>query len=397
MCDINRILLYGGTILSKLNSESMKNSNTNLILKLIIQNEAISRADISRETQLNKATVSAITSTLIENELIVESGDTKDTGGRRAKLLKFSKNSGTVFVIDMGVNTITSSITNLTGDILYTLEHSIRSTDFDQQTEHLFEIIQQLQSNTTPSSHGVVGIAISIHGLVDNNGAIKYLPYYEWSNVDLRSRIEEKFSIPTFLNNDSNLFTLGDSLASNHSKNLLAINIDSGVGLGIIINGELYRGHTGFAGELGHMIVETNGKPCSCGNSGCLEQYISERAVSESLSTMKGQPLTVKDFVSLVNQRDSDATFLMYQFVQYMSICINNIGNLLNPSAIVIHSYIFHELPLVIDLTQAQLSSKVLDVPLLTVAEFKRDTIIAGASWLVTQKFLNINEVVLPD
>ncbi len=376
--------------MNKLNSLKMKNINSNILLEKIIESHVISRADLSRISKLNKATVSSMTQDLIEKQLVLETGDSKNTGGRKARLLTFNQDAGTVFAIDFGIDVIISAITNLRGDILYRKEYTNTKKDLDFEIDSLYEIIRHLFENNPESHYGVVGVGLAVHGLVNNDQTIDYIPYYEWNKVDIKRLIEIEFDLPVFIDNDSNLFTLGEHILKHHEENVLGINISSGVGLGIIINKKEYKGTTGHAGEIGHMIVEPFGRTCTCGNEGCLEQYASEQAIVKELSRVKGKELTINDFVTLVQLRDDEAMALFKEFTKYMAIGINNIGNLFNPDIIILNSEIFTKLPKTIELIKQQIKSKVFKVKLVTGTEYLRDSILLGASFLVTRDFLGI-------
>jgi predicted NBD/HSP70 family sugar kinase len=383
--------------MNKLNSLKMKNINTNILLEKIIEHNEISRADLSRLSKLNKATVSSITQELIEKELVYETGDSKNTGGRKARLLKFNKDAGTVIAIDFGIDVIISTVTNLKGEIIYRKEYLNDSSDLDFELDKLNEIINHLLENSPESFYGTIGIGIAIHGLVNNDQTIEYVPYYEWTKLNLSKILEKEFDLPVFVDNDSNLFTLGEHILMHHNEHVLGVNISSGVGLGIIINKKEYKGANGYAGEIGHMIIEPNGRKCTCGNSGCLEQYASEQALVNQISIIKGKNITIDEFITMVQLKDDDALKLFKEFTQYMAIGINNIGNLFNPDVIVLNSDIFYKLPKSIALIKQQIKSRVFNVELITGSEYLRDSILLGASFTVTREFLGIKYLSFQD
>ena len=115
-----------------------------------------------------------------------------------------------------------------------------------------------------------------------------FTPYYSLTELDIASDLNKTFNIPVYLENEANLSVIGEKTFFNDYSNIVNISIHTGVGLGLIIDNKLYTGYNGFAGEFGHSIVVPNGKPCPCGNKGCLEQYVSETSLLRNYSQLKG-------------------------------------------------------------------------------------------------------------
>ncbi len=365
--------------MQKINSENMKQSNTTLILQVIAQDRSISRADISRKTGLNKATVSEITKELINKKQVIETGDSKQTGGRKAKILTFNKSAATLFAIDFEIDCMVAVITDLYGNFIYKKQTKVISKNYDDNIKLLYRVIDDLLENNPETPFGVMGLALSVRGLVAKDGVLKYMPYYEWNNVDIKKLIEGAYNIPTTIGNDADLFAVGENLLGHNAENFLGINISSGVGLGAVINGEIYRGADGFAGEIGHMIVEPSGKKCTCGNAGCLEQYVSEQAIVRDISIAKDKEQNIDDFIELVNQEDEEAQKIYSDFIYYMAIALNNVANLFNPYAVVIYSEIFSKLPKTVNLVEKSINSKVFNTKIIVAKQNRGDVILLGA------------------
>lgn len=151
------------------------------------------------------------------------------------------------------------------------------------------ELIQAIraQKDLIPECpYGLIGIALGIHGIVDH-GQITFTPYSDYANLDLVSILEKEFQVPVYVVNEANLSVLGDYTFHYPGKNVVELSIHTGIGLGIIVKQKLFSGTHGFAGEFGHTIIQVDGRPCPCGNRGCLEQYASERVLLAQLLTRK--------------------------------------------------------------------------------------------------------------
>ena len=151
--------------------------------------------------------------------------------------------------------------------------------------------------------------------------------------------LESEFHIPVFVENESNLSVLGESAFHHYDQNMVLLNIHDGIGMGIMINGHLYRGQDGYAGEIGHTILFPDGKPCPCGNHGCLEQYASEKAILEEYARLTHQEqVTIDTFVRDYQNQVPEALEMMELFSKYISIAINNIINTFNIELVVLNS-----------------------------------------------------------
>lgn len=317
--------------------ELIRDINNNLVLETIIHKSPISRATLSKELGLTKATISTIVQDLLDKELVIEIGSDNTELGRKPILLTFHKDAGYALSIDIGVKHCRALLSNLCAEILY--DESFRTPkEVSDLPSTLISTIEQLLKQLPPSKYGLIGITLSIHG-VTHEKEIVFVPYYDLSTLSLVEKLEEHFSLPIYIENEANLSALGEhSFVYNHS-NIASVNVHSGLGLGLIMDNRLVKGYQGFSGEIGHTIVDMDGRPCPCGNRGCLEQYVSESALLEELASSKGcEELSFSDFRRLYEQRDSMAMETSSRFVKYMTVALNNILNIYNPEIVIINS-----------------------------------------------------------
>lgn len=325
------------------NQQLVKQINKTLVLETILHEAPISRADISQKVGLNKGTVSSLVNELLEDQLIYESGPGQSSGGRRPVILLFNDKAGFSIGIDLGVNYILGVLTDLRGNIIVEVNKKLTVRSYEVVIEILQSVISDL-INAAPQSHyGIVGIGIGVPGLVNNHGEVLVAPNLGWKNINLREEIENCFDIPVLIENEANAGAYGEKLygAGKENDNILYISAGIGIGVGIILNGKLFYGMNGFSGEAGHMIVQVNGKDCTCGSSGCWELYASEKALLEEarklkLTSITEGTLSIELLLELANSGNEDIINLFHSIGMYLGVGINNIINIFNPEQVII-------------------------------------------------------------
>lgn len=314
----------------------IKKLNTSIVLDTIRSNSPISRAQVSELTGLNKATVSNLVNDLIQDNLVHEIGLGQSSGGRKPLLLLFNRMAGYAIGIDIRVNEIVAILTDLEGQIVEELRQSLTNHDYPYVYEQLKIIIQALIKQTPESPYGIVGIGIGVPGMVDENRMILFAPNLEWEQIDLGKQIEAEFGVPVMIDNEANMGAQGELRygATKDAQNLVYISAGLGLGTGIIIKGDVYKGSSGYSGEMGHMTIEANGRKCSCGNRGCWELYASEKAFLEHSANLP--TLQIDELIELANENHTGAIHLFNQIGDYLGIGITNIINTLDPDLIII-------------------------------------------------------------
>lgn len=325
------------------NQEMIRENNRSLVLKYLVNHPPVSRAELAKQLKLTKATISNIVQELLEQKLVLEIGSAQTALGRKPILLEFQKNCGHALALDVHPNHIIALSANLKGEDCKVNEYPF------QQNEPLLPILtdiisQQIEEHSN-TPYGIVGITVGIYGVVNKN-KIVFTPYYLLPESDLGQILENKFHLPVIVENESNLSVLGESAFHSGCRNMIHINVHDGIGMGILIDGHLYKGLNGYAGELGHTILFPDGKPCPCGNKGCLEQYASEKAILEEYAKKKNQDtITIDEFLADYHKGAPEALEMMELFVKYMSIGINNIINTFNTDLIVLNSFFSNDVP----------------------------------------------------
>lgn len=340
----------------------IKKLNMALILDIIRKKGPISRSEIAEMTDLTPATISNITGELIDSNLIVEgeAGDSK--GGRKPIMLHVRCDYYRVIGIYIGSKKIKIIASDLMANSKYKNEISYEDTGItpEQCFEILYSEIDKINEKYKKKGKKVVGIGIGIHGIVDTErGVSVFAPNLGWSNVPIKQKLEEKFNIPVFLDNNTRTMGLGENWfgTGKNAQSFFCMNIEYGVGGCLFIDDKMYRGNSFGAGEIGHTTVEINGEQCSCGNKGCLETVASVKALkkkafegyAENKKSMifegMDEPKTpdeigTKQICVAANNGDAFAIKLIQEMGEKIGIGIANIVNIFNPQRVIINGEI---------------------------------------------------------
>ncbi|MFC0271775.1 ROK family protein [Metabacillus herbersteinensis] len=324
------------------NQQLVKVNNKSLVLHTIKEQAPISRADISQHLGLTKGTVSSLVNELLEEKICYESGPGESSGGRRPVMLLFNERAGYSIGIDLGVNYILGVLTDLTGNIVSEKMKHVNNMDYEKTILTIKEIIQFLLNSSPNSHYGVVGVGIAVPGIVNKDGDnILLAPNLGWENINLKQDIEKEYSLPVVIDNEANAGAYGEKRfgSGKEYENLIYLSAGIGIGVGFILNNELYRGADGFSGEMGHMIIEINGKECRCGSTGCWELYASEQALLHQAKylqlSIKSEEISLESLVELAKENE-EIISLFDQIGRYLGIGITNIINTFNPQQIII-------------------------------------------------------------
>ncbi|WP_342568197.1 ROK family protein [Psychrobacillus sp. FSL K6-4046] len=322
------------------NHHVVKKGNKSLVLDKIKYNSPISRATVASQIGLNKGTVSSLVNDLLEEHLIYESGPGESSGGRRPVMLLFNEKAGYSIGIDIGVNYLLGVLTDLNGNIHTEKRIAFKNLSYEEIELRLFETIDFLLISTPDCPHGVVGIGVGVPGIVEKDGNILLAPNLNWRNINLKEVLEEKYNLPIIIENEANAGAYGEKHfgAGKDFENVIYVSAGIGIGVGLILNGSLYKGSNGFSGELGHMTIQAGDLLCRCGNEGCWELYASEQALMRHAEKLD-IPFDSQDLeglVSLAQSGNEEVIQLFHQTGDYLGIGINNIINIFNPQQVII-------------------------------------------------------------
>ncbi|MCM3693692.1 ROK family transcriptional regulator [Neobacillus niacini] len=369
--------------------------NRSLIISKIIEHGHISRADLAKITGLNKATISVQAANLLEEELIIETHAEHKNLGRRPIMLSINNQAGYALGIDLDKYSITFTLSNLSGTPVHSHTIEMETSDYDLVLKLLTEQITVYKEKCSHARYGIIGVVVGIHGIVNNDETIFFVPYHQWHNKDLKTDLMNETGISIFIENNANLCSFAEIVYKHYqSENLLSVSLYSGIGLGIMVNSKLLKGCDGYAGEIGHMIIVPDGLPCRCGNLGCWEQYASELSFVKKLSESHNKKdVTYDDIHQWFVEQDPVTFELMKEYIKFLSYGLNNVINLYNPEILVINSELLRLYPNALEEIKENLKSTVGQYRKLQISEFGKNACRMGACALAIKKFLDVKEL----
>lgn len=378
------------------------------VLRLIWREHQISRAEISRQLDLSRSTVTEIVRELLTTGLISEIGSGESSGGRKPILLEFQDDAKVILGIDIGATHVSVAMTNLRGKLLHWKE---REFPVREDSEGTYKLIDELCNDCLSTlNYGydkLLSIGVSVPSPVD-----PIRPEYlsetiipAWHGKSGLERLREKYKVPVYMDNDANLGALAEHWwgAGKNVNDLIFIKISNGIGAGYILNGKVYRGSKGIAGELSHMPIDPNGRLCGCGLRGCLATVISAWALKERVSTLSvlypDSPLSVGnpgiiDIENAALDNDPLAVQIVTEATGYLTNAVLSLVNLLNPEMIVLGGSLSRLGKMVIDPIQEKIDScslvsNVSKTKLVTSALGSKGIAIGAATLAIEQAFID--------
>jgi len=399
----------------------MKQLNRSAILSLVRERGPLSRSDIARLLNISPSTVTRIVSQLIEEDLLCEEGDVDEQSqpqpqpqpqpqshpqshslGRRPTLLRFNFLAHLVIGIDVGGTKTAGSVADLQGTILY--RETVPSKpdgDKSRSLPAMLDFVERLIDAAPAPRDRVRGIGVGVPSIVlDREGVVVWAPALGWRDTPLRDLIEGRFGISTFVENDVNLATLGESQfgVGRGVQNMACIFVGTGIGGGLILNGELYRGHEGGAGEVGYIVPRPELLAHSYDDTfGCLEGLAGGpgvvRRVREAIR--EGAPcsgatrlgdgdgdlrgLTAKQVFEAAREGDALARGIVTETVDYLAEAVANVACTLNPEMIVLGGGLTRSDDLLLEPIRERVARVVPFMPRIVLAELGDDAVLRGA------------------
>ncbi len=375
----------------------IKKINRRIILENIIKYGLISRADLSKITSLNKATISVQIADLLEEGLICETQQEHNTVGRRPIMLSINAHAGYVLGIDLDYKQIQYTLSDLQGNSVLNHIEYLQTDEYEEIIKILIKHINKYNKKCSDTRFGLVTVVIGVHGIVNKNESINFVTNYQWHNKNLKDDLKKKLDLNIHIENNANLSAYAEKVYKHYScQHLISIEFSSGVGAGIIVDGMIQKGHHGYAGEIGHMIIYPNGMPCKCGNRGCWGRYTSApNFIAKLADQLNNSSLTIKDIQNLIVEDDAVIYEKIEKYISDISIGLNNVINFYNPETLVLNSEILKIIPNVIEKIQNHLSSAVSHYCKIVLSEFGNKACVMGACALAIQRFLEVPELRL--
>lgn len=263
----------------------VRETNLSLVLRLIHNQSPVSRAQLAGITGLNKSTVSSLVDELIERRLVHETGSNTGGTGRPATLLEINPGAGSIVGVELGVDFVSVAVTDMLGNILWRKREDANPTDGQEKMiSQTLQIVKEALTAGKRKGYHFLGLGLSTPGTVDvNKGVLIFAPNLHWHNVPFAQIFSEQTKLKVFIENDANAAAIAEHLfgTARQCQDFLFVFAGVGIGGGLFLNGKLYRGRNGYAGEIGHspIMAEPSQTVCHCGNRGCWETYANQYSI----------------------------------------------------------------------------------------------------------------------
>lgn len=379
----------------EINHSKIKESNRKRIIKLLLEKNEITKLDISRDLDISVTTVSTNINELKDLHVVEDVRSLESTGGRKAISIKIDENCRYSIGIALTTHHIKISVVNLKGEVVGQVRQRHNHKGLDNIILLIKSYLEEIVKKFKLTPDNLLGIAFSIPGLVDSEkGIIKNCYFLGVSNYNLK----EKFAymnVPVYVDNEANLSAFYEFLNKNDDTgSLLYVSITEGLGLGIVVDGKIYRGTNNSAGEMGHMKIVVDGKQCKCGSRGCIEAYVSKDSIIEEYNHLASTDIDdISEFEEICTSDDEHATKVMDDYLKLLAAGISNLIMILDPSTIIIGGDINTLLAPYIEKLKKIIYDNSLYIDerncMIKVADFK-ESYLLGAAMMPIEEFLEV-------
>ncbi len=269
---------------ARLTPEHARHHNRALVLQALYRGEGLSRADLAREVGLTRVTISDLVADLITEGLVLELGVRADSRpGKPATVLDLNRRGFNVIALDLSKDaTFRGAVTDLDGTVLH--RHEVDVTGLTGQAA-IDAVIAVLDALITAATVSVLGVGVGSPGIVNAGGVVLRAPNLDWADVPLQDLLELHSGLAVLVANDANAAALAERTFGTGADDMMLIRIGRGVGAGLVVGGTLVHGASSAAGEIGHVVVGTDGgDTCACGKDGCLETWLAIPRLTERLA-----------------------------------------------------------------------------------------------------------------
>jgi predicted NBD/HSP70 family sugar kinase len=377
----------------KADQATIRRINMSAVLRLLRERGTLARADLAKELGITRNTASNIVAELLNAGVVIETEFRREGAGRPGLLLEMATNKSFSIGAEIDISRIMVVALDFKAKILWKESISISPK---QSQERIIATTEQLvqsaldwgkQENMQP-----LGIGLGLAGLVDAQGScLVYAPYLNWKNVPFKTMWEEKFSIPVFLDNEANAAALcyynyTDRL---NALNLAYISIGVGMAAGLVLEGHLFRGTGGFAGQAGHMKIRPDGESCRCGDQGCWSTEVGLTAFSRKTD---GKPVNPDEVAQSFRFGETALENVADEMAEMLGLGIVNLINLFNLDTVILGGAMRPILPFMLKKTKEVVNRRALSQPCANVqikVSGRDDDAVCGAACLVLDAFIN--------
>lgn len=398
----------------------LRDLNLSTVLRRVYDEAPISRAQLASKTGLNKSTISRLVEELLDRRIIREMGMNTAGAGRPATLLEINSRVGAVIGVELGVDFVALAVVDFLGSVLWRRQNSADPAQSQQQTlDQIEALVREAQGVCRDRDLPVLGLSLAVPGTVDQKaGKLIFAPNLNWRNVPFRE-IFAASNLRVYVENDANAAAVGEHLfgGAQQSQNFVFVFAGVGLGGGLFLNGQLYRGGGGYAGEIGHtpILAEPYGAECQCGMHGCWERYANQASVFSRLDARGDTPSagdsrrapdtdpetalpTIARIKEAAEAGDREAAEALAAAGRALGIGMAGLINVLNPEKIIVGGPISmaggHLLPSIIESVRAHGLQEIVSQTEISLSAFGPDASVIGAAAVVIDDILTNPKLV---
>ncbi|MBV7272025.1 ROK family transcriptional regulator [Clostridiaceae bacterium UIB06] len=389
--------------LNFIDQETIKVINQKKIIQLLYRNKQMTKQDISKALKLSIPTVISNVKELIEQGFLDEAGVAESTGGRKPTIIRFIADSRYSFGVCIAKDKVRIILSNLNFDII-----EERFFDLPSKLDNFKELILRIRKEVDYiiSAHNIttqkiLGIGFSLPGTVNEKKLLlENAPNLKVKNICFKE-FQDDFEFPIFVENEANASAYAEAFINfnNIINSLVFISITEGIGTGIIIGDNLYKGYNKRAGEFGHMTILKDGDQCNCGKKGCWELYASQKSLVNKYKKAFGDDKNDLDYFLRLAEDNDKAKEILDEYLEYLAEGIKNIILMLDPRNIIIGGEISYYKTLI----EKDLKSKVFEENnfydeeecKISFSELQGNASILGATLLPMEKLFFFSEKVI--
>jgi len=388
--------------------------NLSLVLRFIHNEAPVSRSQIAQATGLNKSTVSSLVEELLQRRLVHETGINSIGAGRPATLLETNPGAGGIIGVELGVDFIAVALADITANILWRELVSIDPSNAQETNiARILEMTDEAIGICKDHSLHLLGLGLSVPGTVDlEQGNLVFAPNLQWRNVPFRKIFFERAGLNIYIENDANAAAIAEHLfgVARNCDDFIFVVVGIGIGGGLFLNGNLYRGKNGFAGEIGHtpIVAEPYQNPCHCGNLGCWETYANQSSLIKRVQTRlennresvipdlmaeQNSPLSISIIKQAADDCDKEALEALTETGTALGLGFASLIDVFNPEKIVLGGSLSilgkYLLPSIKETATKQSLSDVSPKAEILLSCFETDAILKGAISIVVDDILS--------
>ncbi len=329
------------------NKRLLRDLNQSIVFNLIVERGSISRTELAKQSGLPAATITRIVGNFLSAGLVSEVSSEESSGGRRPVLLSINPSAGYIVGVKLREDSMTVAICDLNCTIIHALEeNTLANADTlpHRAVEAIAEAVKRCLSEAGIAVRKVLGIGVGLSGLIDSSrGICRYSAILNWRDVELGPALEFKLRLPVRMDNDVNTLAVAERYfgAGRDAANFLLVTVGRGIGLGIVVGGEIYRGSRGGAGEFGHMTVDTSADAplCNCGKRGCLEAIASDYGILRAATGIDPGHHVEDTIGTLIDRARKGDTYVQAIFTRAgnaLGVAVANLINIFDPARVLV-------------------------------------------------------------